>query len=181
MELVEEMDEWYLGNLWLNDLFIDKDSLLDVVDDNDHVDEFVPKNPAEAIINGSANWDGKHEDDINDLSHKRIRKKWKQKRIRKKETKIRPMLENFLHVFRTGLPNNPTNINPWSLLSSKKAIGTQIERANNRLEYRLLPSNTKLENVFWRQSQTRRRNQAMRYRGPIHTLKTKTGKPAASA
>ena len=37
MELVEEMDEWYLGNLWLNDLFIDKDSLLDVVDDNDHV------------------------------------------------------------------------------------------------------------------------------------------------
>ena len=32
-ELVEEMDERYLGNLWLNDLFIDKDSLLDVVDD----------------------------------------------------------------------------------------------------------------------------------------------------
>ena len=34
-ELVEEMDERYLGNLWLNDLFIDKDSLLDVVDDSD--------------------------------------------------------------------------------------------------------------------------------------------------
>ena len=32
MELVEEMNERYLGNLWLNDLFIDKDSLLDVVD-----------------------------------------------------------------------------------------------------------------------------------------------------
>ena len=38
----EEMNE-RCSNLWLNDLFIDKDSLLDVVDDNDHVDEYVPE------------------------------------------------------------------------------------------------------------------------------------------
>ena len=44
-DIVEEMDERYLRNLWMNDLFIGTKDLLDVVEDSDHVDKRIPKNP----------------------------------------------------------------------------------------------------------------------------------------
>ena len=83
--------------------------------------------PSEAIINGSAT-DGKQKDDkLNDLLQQVHSKEMK--------TKIKPMLEGYLHIFRTELPNKPANIEPmkFTLIEESDWYTNRNKQPQNKL------------------------------------------------
>ena len=106
--LVNDMNERPLGNLWLNNIILIKEDLLDEEDTDDYENN-IPSNLIEDFLNNDpTNWDEQtKEEKVNDLLT----------RVHVSELKIKilPLLNQYCKVFRRELPNEPAKIEPMKL------------------------------------------------------------------
>ena len=106
--LVNDINERELGNLWLNNIILNKEDLFDVEDTEDYEDE-IPSNPIEDFLNNDpTNWDEQtKEEKIKDLLN----------RVHNSELKVKilPLLNKHYQVFRRELPSEPARIEPMKL------------------------------------------------------------------
>ena len=104
------MNERAQGNLFLDYLAFSKEELLgEIIEDDDHLDDFIDENPVEVILNNSSqSWDDMNvQDKLNELLVK----------IKDKELKqlFKPLLEKTIEVFRKELPKDPAKLPPFEL------------------------------------------------------------------
>ena len=106
--LVNDLNERQLGNLWLNNIILTKEELLDEEDTEDYEDD-IPSNPIEEFLNNNpTNWDEQtKEENVKDLLT----------RVHNSELKMKilPLLNKHLNVFRQDLPKEPAKIEPMKL------------------------------------------------------------------
>ena len=105
---VEKLDERSLGTLWLNNVVLSKDDVFSFEEEDTSEDD-IPSNPIEDVLNNvSKGWD----DQSTEIRINHVLGNVYDDQLK---IKIKPLLQEFIEVFRMELPDKPAKIDPMKL------------------------------------------------------------------